>query len=94
MTDEEFRALLDRHGADLGVWPAGLARDARRLLAVSTRAQSLLDEMVGIELALSAPEEAAPPSDLADRIFERAFGDARGPGIGEPGGGRGLSRRS
>ncbi|MGQ9365015.1 hypothetical protein [Azospirillum sp. ST 5-10] len=73
MTDDEFRALLDRHGADLGAWPAGAAREARRLLARSTDAQAMLDEMVGIELALSA-REPGPPADLAERIFEKAFG--------------------
>ncbi|OYD84814.1 hypothetical protein [Azospirillum brasilense] len=75
MTEDEFRELLDRHGGDLERWPRATLREARRLLAGSIAAQAMLDEMVAVELALAeADGEATPPADLADRIFERAFG--------------------
>ncbi len=77
MTDEEFRDQLDRYGGDLALWPAPAARDARRLLVRSLKAQAMLDEMVTMELALGelAPGRAAdrPPPGLADRIFAAAF---------------------
>lgn len=77
MTDEEFRDRLDRHGGDLALWPADAARDARRLLLRSVKAQAMLDEMVTMELALGqlAPDrsEDRPPPGLADRIFAAAF---------------------
>lgn len=73
MTDDEFRELLDRHGGDLERWPRVKLRDARQLLARSVTAQAMLDEMVAIELALSDSEDG-PSAELADRIFEEAFG--------------------
>ncbi|MBK3775584.1 hypothetical protein JJL56_29360 [Azospirillum sp. YIM DDC1] len=82
MTEDEFRELLDRHGGDLERWPRATLREARRLLAQSIAAQAMLDEMVAIDLALAETDgEATPPADLADRIFERAFG-ARTAGAG------------
>ncbi|AWB07970.1 hypothetical protein A6A40_23300 (plasmid) [Azospirillum humicireducens] len=72
MTDEEFRDQLDRHGGDLALWPADAARDARRLLLRSVKAQAMLDEMVTMELALGRSEDRPPPG-LADRIFAAAF---------------------
>lgn len=72
MTDEEFRDQLDRLGGDLALWPADVARDARRLLLRSVRAQAMLDEMVTMELALGRSEDR-PPAGLADRIFAAAF---------------------
>ncbi|MCM8737659.1 hypothetical protein M5E06_26420 [Azospirillum sp. A1-3] len=72
MTDEEFRDRLDRFGGDLALWPADAARDARRLLLRSVKAQAMLDEMVMMELALGQSEDRPPP-DLADRIFASAF---------------------
>jgi len=72
MTDEEFRDRLDRHGGDLAHWPADAARDARRLLLCSVKAQAMLDEMVTMELALGHSEDRPPPG-LADRIFTAAF---------------------
>jgi hypothetical protein len=75
MTDEEFRELLDRHGGNLDDWPRATAREARLLLARSVSAQAMLDEMVATELALADPD-ISPPPDLADRIFEAAFGTA------------------
>ena len=75
MTEDEFRELLDRHGGDLERWPRATLREARRLLAQSVAAQSMLDELVAVELALAETDgDATPPADLADRIFERAFG--------------------
>lgn len=76
MTDEEFRKLLDRHGGDLGSWPQAQARAASRLLATSVVAQTMLDEMVAIELALADEDvDDGPPPGLADRILDAAFGD-------------------
>jgi hypothetical protein len=72
MTDEEFRDHLDRHGGDLALWPPPLARDGRRHLLRSVRAQAMLDEAAAIDLALRQPE-GRPPAGLADRIFEAAF---------------------
>lgn len=72
MTDEEFRDHLDRHGGDLALWPPPLARDGRRHLLRSVRAQAMLDEAAAIELTLRQPE-GRPPAGLADRIFEAAF---------------------
>ncbi|MCG5244039.1 hypothetical protein MCW82_30140 [Azospirillum doebereinerae] len=72
MTDEEFRDHLDRYGGDLALWPPPAARDGRRLLLRSVRAQAMLDEATAIELALSRPGDR-PPVGLADRIFEAAF---------------------
>lgn len=72
MTDEEFRDRLDRYGGDLALWPTDAARDARRLLLRSVKAQAMLDEMVTMELALCQPEDRPPP-DLAERIFASAF---------------------
>lgn len=72
MTDEEFRDRLDRYGGDLALWPSDVARDARRLLLRSVKAQAMLDEMVTMELALCQPEDRPAP-DLADRIFATAF---------------------
>lgn len=75
MTEDEFRELLDRHGGDLERWPRATLREARRLLAQSVAAQAMLDELVAVELALAETDgDATPPADLADRIFERAFG--------------------
>ncbi|CAO3447267.1 hypothetical protein [Azospirillum argentinense] len=75
MTEDQFRELLDRHGGDLERWPRATLREARRLLAQSVAAQAMLDELVAVELALTETDgDAAPPADLADRIFERAFG--------------------
>lgn len=35
----------------------------------------MLDEMVAVELAMTETDgDATPPADLADRIFDRAFG--------------------
>ncbi|WP_035682066.1 hypothetical protein [Azospirillum brasilense] len=73
MTEDEFRELLDRHGSDLERWPRATLREARRLLAQSIAAQAMLDEMVAVELAMT-DGDPPPPADLADRIFDRAFG--------------------
>jgi len=75
MTDEEFQEGLDRWGGELGTWPRAEAEAAARLLAVSVRAQAMLDEMVSMEFTLA--EEAlddAPPDDLADRVWRSLFG--------------------
>ncbi|WP_244433771.1 hypothetical protein [Azospirillum sp. B506] len=68
---------MDRYGGDLALWPDDAARDARRLLLRSVKAQAMLDAMVTMELALgqSAPDrlEDSPSPDLADRIFAAAF---------------------
>lgn len=79
MTEDEFRDLLDRYGGDLDGWPRMTARDARLLLARSVVAQAMLDETVAIELALADPD-FGPSPDLADRIFDAAFGDDEGGG--------------
>ncbi|WP_180284823.1 hypothetical protein [Azospirillum oleiclasticum] len=81
MTVDEFRECLDRYGGDLATWPPLTARAGRRLLAESLAAQAMLDEMVAIELALGGGSDS-PPSDLADRIFEKAFA-TDGPGRGD-----------
>lgn len=78
MTEDDFQKHLDRFGGDLERWPPALAASARALLARSPGAQARLDAMVAMELALAeagAGEE--PPDDLADRIFDAAFGSGR-----------------
>ncbi|WP_029009303.1 hypothetical protein [Azospirillum halopraeferens] len=84
MTDDEFRALLDRHGGDPERWPRPTLGQARRLLARSPVARAMLDEMVAIELAL-AESDCEPAADLADRIFDAAFGTDAAPGDGVAG---------
>lgn len=79
MTEDEFQQHLDRLGGDLEGWPPAVAAAARALLARSPGAQARLDEMVAMELALAdAGAGDTPSDDLADRIFDAAFGAGRG----------------
>jgi hypothetical protein len=76
MTVDEFREWLDRCGGDLSRWPAAKMVEASRLLATSLEAQSALDEMVSIEVALAEEGMGTQaPEGLANRIFAAAFGD-------------------
>jgi len=75
MTDEEFQEGLDRWGGDLSAWPQAEAGPAARHLAVSVRAQAMLDEMVAMEFALAEETlDDSPPDELADRIWRSVFG--------------------
>lgn len=80
MTDEEFQEGLDRWGGDLGAWPVAEAGAAARLLAMSVRAQAMLDEMVSVEFTLAEETlDDMPPDDLADRVWRSVFGSDASP---------------
>jgi hypothetical protein len=67
----EFEELIDRLGEDLSLWPDDRRLLAEELLARSSAAQALLEEMRTLRRALAAPPVRAP-AGLADRIAAAA----------------------
>jgi hypothetical protein len=60
MTEEEFEALIDRHGGDPSRWPAAERAAAEQRLAESSKARATLAAMREVEHLLDATRAAAP----------------------------------
>ncbi|SFM41724.1 hypothetical protein SAMN05192571_101527 [Pleomorphomonas diazotrophica] len=68
MDEARFQDLVDRHGEDLGLWPAAVRADAEALLRQSDRARSILETAVRLRKALTAGPSVRAPAGLAARI--------------------------
>ncbi len=68
MNLEEFRQLLDAHGADMGRWPAKVRAPAQALLLESEEARALLAEARALDDLLRASAVPEPAEDLLARI--------------------------
>ena len=60
MTFPEFSAALERYGADLSRWPAGLRAEADRLVATDRAAAGRLSEAERLEGLLARAVEPVP----------------------------------
>lgn len=72
MSEDEFEAMLDRHGGEVAAWPAARRQAAATLLAGSAAARVLLAETAALERMLRA-DIPAEDSVAAKRMAARAM---------------------
>ena len=69
MTESDFEDLLDRHGADIALWPADQAHAANLLLARSAEARALREQAQNVETLLADALPELVPIGLKNRIL-------------------------
>jgi len=69
--EERFEAALDRWGAELSAWPPELRAQAASVLAVSERANTLLERQRSMDARLMKLRDHLAPPDLAARTLSR-----------------------
>jgi|APFre7841882630_1041343.scaffolds.fasta_scaffold98130_2 hypothetical protein len=65
MTNEQFQAFLDRHGANSARWPKRQREHAERLIASDARARAIFDAAWRLDDALARHTKAARADDAA-----------------------------
>ncbi len=72
MDNAQFRDWVERHGADIAVWPEALRADATAWLSRSIEARHLVESHQALDSALRSLPEIRAPRGLVDRIMARA----------------------
>ena len=76
MTKDEFRNLLDAHGADPSRWPAELRENAVQLIGSDASARADLDNALELDAMLARFSAISPEDELS---ASRVMGKLNGP---------------